>query len=283
MTLTTLTHNPHNPRNLHNPRNPHNPNISHDSRIRPLADFAAAAAAGCAPQHNVIAPHPEKTWPFERRSWPFPVSVCPRPPMRADCGCCRLRADFPLDSSQPHRRALPAGPELTILNLPSLPFDAEVPAIQIADSFDDVPRPPPPPSDDAIIQNTINIGTMFGAENDPTNLFLRVNTAANLYANFVNTTFKSLNQRHFRTIPSPRYAQLPDKHHFFDGAWNNSTHPAHQDIMAEIRVRTWAPDLQAIASAFTQDIPSQLSQQQQETWFENIGMNGDGEDAEGME
>jgi hypothetical protein len=43
--------------------------------------------------------------------------------MRADCGCCRLRADFPLDSSQPHRRALPAGPELTILNLPLLPFD----------------------------------------------------------------------------------------------------------------------------------------------------------------
>jgi hypothetical protein len=58
----------------------------------------------------------------------------------------------------------------------------KVPAIQIADSFDDVPRPPPPPSDDAIIQNTINIGTMFGTEKDPTNLFLKVNTAANLYA-----------------------------------------------------------------------------------------------------
>jgi hypothetical protein len=103
------------------------------------------------------------------------------------------------------------------------------------------------------------------------------------YANFVNTTFRSLNQRHFRTIPSLRYAQLPDKHHFFDGVWNTSTHPAHQDIMAEITVRTWTPNLQAIASAFTQDNPSQLSQQQRETWFENIGMNGDGEDAEGME
>jgi hypothetical protein len=215
----------------------------------------------------------------------------------------------------------------------------QVPAIQIADSFDKVPRPPPPPSDDAIIQNTINIGTMFGAENNPTNLFLKVNTAANLYArhipnstevwvlchftqtterdsiytllfyaasapsaagmqqfqpytltwtvwdsyaNFVNTTFKSLNQRHFRTIPNPR-AQLPDKHHFFDGAWNISTHPAHQDIMAEVRVCTWTPNLQAIAFAFTQDVPSKLSQQQQETWVENISMNGDGEDAEGME
>jgi hypothetical protein len=58
----------------------------------------------------------------------------------------------------------------------------QVPAIQIADPFDDVPRPPPPPSDDAIIQNTINIGTMFGTERYPTNLFLKVNTAANLYA-----------------------------------------------------------------------------------------------------
>jgi hypothetical protein len=104
---------------------------------------------------------------------------------------------------------------------------------------------------------------MSGTEKDPTNLFLTVNTAANLcarrllnstevwvlchftqtterdpiytllsyvagassaagmqqfqpytltwtvwdsYANFVNTTLKSLNQRHFRTIPSPRYA-----------------------------------------------------------------------------
>jgi hypothetical protein len=212
----------------------------------------------------------------------------------------------------------------------------QVPAIRIADPFDDVPRPPPPPSDDAIIQNTINIGTMFGTEKDPTNVFLKVNTAANLYArrlpnstevwvlchftqtterdstymlfhcaagaemqqfqrytltwtvwdsyaNFVNTTFRSLNQRHFRTIPSLRYAQLPDKHCFFDGVWNISTHPAHQDIMAEITVRTWTPNLQAIASAFTQDVPSQLGQQEQETWFENIGMNGDGEDAEGME
>ncbi|KAI0604721.1 hypothetical protein TUN199_10479 [Pyrenophora tritici-repentis] len=103
------------------------------------------------------------------------------------------------------------------------------------------------------------------------------------YDNFVNTTFKSLNQRHFRTIPSSRYAQLPDKHQFFDGVWNISTHPAHQDIMAEIRVRTWTPNLQAIASAFTRGIPSQLSQQQQKSWFENIGMNGDGEDAEDVE
>jgi hypothetical protein len=143
----------------------------------------------------------------------------------------------------------------------------QAPAIQIADPFDNVPRPPPPPSD-AIIQNTINIGTMFGTEKDQTNPFLRVNTAVNLYArrlvdstevwvlchftqttdrdsiyalfpdaaemqqfqsytltwtvwdsyaNFVNTTFKSLNQRHFRTIPTLRYAQLPDKHHLFDG------------------------------------------------------------------
>jgi hypothetical protein len=103
------------------------------------------------------------------------------------------------------------------------------------------------------------------------------------YANFVNTTFKSLNQRHFRTIPSLSYAQLPDKHHFFDGVWNISTHPAHQDTVADITVRTWTPNLQAIASAFTRGDPSQLSQQQQETWFENIGMNGDGDDAEGME
>jgi hypothetical protein len=54
-------------------------------------------------------------------------------------------------------------------------------AIQIAD-FHDSPRPPPLPSDDAIIQNTINIGTMFGTEKDPTNLILKVNTAANLNA-----------------------------------------------------------------------------------------------------
>jgi hypothetical protein len=103
------------------------------------------------------------------------------------------------------------------------------------------------------------------------------------YANFVNTTFKSLNQRHFRTIPSLNYAQLPDKHHFFDGVWNISTHPAHHDNMTEITVRTWTPNLQAITSAFTRGVPSQLSQQQQETWFKNIGMNGDGEDAEGVE
>ncbi|RYN17056.1 hypothetical protein AA0121_g12257 [Alternaria tenuissima] len=38
----------------------------------------------------------------------------------------------------------------------------QVPAIQISDPFVDVPRPPPQPSDDAIIQNTTNIGTMFG-------------------------------------------------------------------------------------------------------------------------
>jgi hypothetical protein len=215
----------------------------------------------------------------------------------------------------------------------------QVPAIQIADPFADIPHPPPPPSDHTITQNTINIGTMFGTEKDPTDLSLKVNTAVNLYArrlpnstevwvlchftqtterdsiytllssvagapsaagiqqfqpytltwtvwdsyaNFVNTTFKSLNQRHFRTIPSLSYAQLPDKHYFFDGVWNISTHPAHQDIMVKITVRTWAPNLQAIASAFTGGVPSQLSQQQQETWFENIGMNGDGEDAEGM-
>ncbi|KNG46625.1 hypothetical protein TW65_06672, partial [Stemphylium lycopersici] len=103
------------------------------------------------------------------------------------------------------------------------------------------------------------------------------------YDNFVNTTFKSLNQRHFRTIPSLRYAQLPDNHQFFDGVWNISTHPAHQDIMAEITVRTWRPNLQAITHAFTRDIPSRLSQQQQESWFENIGLNGDGEDAEDIE
>ncbi|KAF1828826.1 hypothetical protein BDW02DRAFT_204046 [Decorospora gaudefroyi] len=112
--------------------NPHNPHTSHDPRIRPLADFiptAAAAAAGCAPQHSVIAPQPEpeKAWLFGRRSRPLPVSVCPRPPSCADCGCCRLRADFPLDSSQPRRRAFPAGPELptglTFLHPPSLPFE----------------------------------------------------------------------------------------------------------------------------------------------------------------
>ncbi|KAF1941511.1 hypothetical protein EJ02DRAFT_466460 [Clathrospora elynae] len=180
----------------------------------------------------------------------------------------------------------------------------QVPAIQISDPFVDVPRPPPQPSDDAIIQNTINIGTMFGTEKDQINLFLKINTAANLYArclpnstepytltwavwdsytNFVNTTFKSLNQRHFRTIPSLRYAQLPDKHQFFDGVWNISTHPAHQDVMAEITVRTWAPNLQAITSAFTRRVPSQLRQQQQEIWFRNIGINGDGEDEESME
>jgi hypothetical protein len=214
-----------------------------------------------------------------------------------------------------------------------------VPAIRIDDPFDNVPRPPTQPSD-PIIQNTINIGTMFGTEKDPTDCFLKVNTAANLYArclpnstevwvlchftqtterdsiytlisyaagapsaagmqqfqpytltwtvwdsyaNFINTTFKSLNQRHFRTIPSPRYAQLPDKHHFFDGVWNISTHPVHQDNMTEITVRTWAPNLDAITSALTRDIPSQLSQQQQKSWIENIGMNGDGEDAEDME
>jgi hypothetical protein len=97
------------------------------------------------------------------------------------------------------------------------------------------------------------------------------------------TTLKSLNQCYFRTIPSLSYAQLPDKHHFFDGVWNLSNHPTHEDIMAEITVRTWTPNLQAIASTLTQGIPSQLSQQEQETWFQNIGMNGDGEDAEGME
>jgi hypothetical protein len=58
----------------------------------------------------------------------------------------------------------------------------QVPAIQITDSFVDVPQPPPPPSDHTITQNTINIGTVFGTEKGPTNLFLKVNTAANLYA-----------------------------------------------------------------------------------------------------
>jgi hypothetical protein len=111
--------------------NPHNPHMSHDPRIRPLADFAATAA-GCALQHSVIGPQPEpeKAWLFERRSRPLPVSVCPRPPSCADCGCCRLRADFPLDSSQPHRRAFPAGPELptglTFLHPPSLPFESDL-------------------------------------------------------------------------------------------------------------------------------------------------------------
>jgi hypothetical protein len=54
----------------------------------------AAAVAGCAPPHCVTAPRPEpeKVWLFGRRSWPLPVSVCPRPPPRADCCCCRLRA-----------------------------------------------------------------------------------------------------------------------------------------------------------------------------------------------
>lgn len=85
------------------------------------------------------------------------------------------------------------------------------------------------------------------------------------YANFVNTTFKSLNQCHFRTIPSLHYAQLPNKHFLFDGAWGISTHPAHQDIMADITVRAWKPNLQAIISAFNRVIPTQLSQQQQET------------------
>jgi hypothetical protein len=58
------------------------------------------------------------------------------------------------------------------------------------------------------------------------------------YTNFVNTTFRSLNQRYFRTILSLRYAQLPDKHQFFGGAWNISTYPVHQDNMTEITVRT---------------------------------------------
>jgi hypothetical protein len=57
-----------------------------------------------------------------------------------------------------------------------------VPAIQFADPFVNVPRPPPQPSDHAITQNTINIGTMFGTEKDQINLFLKVNTAVNLYA-----------------------------------------------------------------------------------------------------
>jgi hypothetical protein len=58
----------------------------------------------------------------------------------------------------------------------------QVPAIQITDPSVDVPRAPPQLSDDAIIQNTINIGTMFGTEKDQINLFLKVNTAVNLYA-----------------------------------------------------------------------------------------------------
>jgi len=58
----------------------------------------------------------------------------------------------------------------------------QIPAIQIANSFVDVPRPPPQPSDLAITQNTINIGTMFGTEKDQINSFLKVNTAVNLYA-----------------------------------------------------------------------------------------------------
>lgn len=37
---------------------------------------------------------------FGRCSRPLPVSVCLRPPMRADCGCCRLRAHFSLCSFQ---------------------------------------------------------------------------------------------------------------------------------------------------------------------------------------
>ncbi|KAH8726672.1 hypothetical protein GQ44DRAFT_771050 [Phaeosphaeriaceae sp. PMI808] len=215
---------------------------------------------------------------------------------------------------------------------------AQIPTVQITDPFLDVPRPPPPqPSDRTSIENATNIGTMFGTEKDPTKVYVRVNTAVNLYArqllnsevwvlchftqtterdttymlscaastpfaaeiqqfqpytftwtvwdsyaNFVDTTFKSLNQRHFRTIPSPRHAKLPNKHYLFDGAWDISTHPAHQDVMAEITVRAWTPNLQAITSAFTRGAPPQLSQQQQETWFKNIGMNGDGEDAEGM-
>jgi invasion protein IalB len=58
--------------------------------------------------------------------------------------------------------------------------------------------------------------------------------------------------------------------------------------MAENTVHTWTLDSEAIASAFTQADPCQLSQQQQqqqqqETWFENISINGDREDAEGME
>jgi hypothetical protein len=58
----------------------------------------------------------------------------------------------------------------------------QVPDIRIADPFDDVPRPPLPPSDDAIIQDTIKIGTMFGTEKDQIDLFFKVNTVVNLYA-----------------------------------------------------------------------------------------------------
>lgn len=103
------------------------------------------------------------------------------------------------------------------------------------------------------------------------------------YTNFVDTTFKSLHQRHFRTIPSLRYAKLPDKHYLFNGTWDLSTHPAHQDVMTEITVRVWTPDLRAIIAAFNRRILPQLDQQQQETWFENVVMNGDEEGVAGME
>ncbi|KAF1936883.1 hypothetical protein EJ02DRAFT_470108 [Clathrospora elynae] len=54
------------------PRDPcHDLHDSHDPRTRPLAG-SAAAAAGCAPPHSVVAPRPEheKAWLFGRRSRP---------------------------------------------------------------------------------------------------------------------------------------------------------------------------------------------------------------------
>jgi hypothetical protein len=91
-------HDPHDPHDPHDSHDPHNP---HDTRLLRFAldlhrVLFAAAVAGCAPPRCVIAPRPEleKAWLFGRRSRPPPASVRP-----------------PLHSPQPHRRALPTGPE----------------------------------------------------------------------------------------------------------------------------------------------------------------------------
>ncbi|KAF2191917.1 hypothetical protein K469DRAFT_718983 [Zopfia rhizophila CBS 207.26] len=103
----------------------------------------------------------------------------------------------------------------------------------------------------------------------------------NRLTDFMQTTFQALRQRHFRTIPNPSFAQLPDQHLLFDGAWKSSSHPAHADRMTDINVRAWTPNINRITTVYLEG-PNhprpQLSQAQVNIWFNNIAVNVDQED-----